>query len=333
MAAFLVLLVLLGLISTFMPMRPLVGWLADEASRASVVESSLGDSTDDATIADVPELSHDRPLLASRANPSVGPVATGDDLSCGDCQTNADRQNESTTTSIVPDDELAIELVHEAAAGPELAETREPAIAGGPVARPVRPLNRVGIQAGHWRSAELPDELARLRGSTGTAGGGVAEWQLNLDVAERVAEILRGEGLQADVLPATVPPGYAADAFIALHADGDASGRLSGFKLARASRSPIPEVDDALLAAITEEYQAATGLPIDTHVSRNMTGYYAFSHRRFEHSVSPATPAVILEMGFMTNRSDLRMLLSEPDRLAIGVARGILRFLEERGYR
>src|SRR5688572_316427 len=119
---------------------------------------------------------------------------------------------------------------------------------------------RVGLQAGHWRSSELPDELRRLRGNTGTSGGGVAEWELNLDVARRAARRLEAEGITVDVLPATVPPGYTADAFVAIHADGDAAGRLSGYKLARATRSQIPEEDDRLLAAISETYAAATGL-------------------------------------------------------------------------
>jgi N-acetylmuramoyl-L-alanine amidase len=189
---------------------------------------------------------------------------------------------------------------------------------------------RVGLQAGHWRSSELPDELRRLRGNPGTNGGGVAEWQLNLDVARRAARRLEAAGLAVDVLPATVPPGYRADAFVAIHADGDATGLLSGFKLARATRSAIPAEDDGLLAAIQATYQAATGFPIDPRVSRNMTGYYAFSSRRFEHAIAPTTPAVILEMGFMTNARDLRFMLANQETLAAGISRGVFTFLESR---
>src|SRR5687768_6394320 len=89
---------------------------------------------------------------------------------------------------------------------------------------------RVGLQVGHWRSHELPDELARLRGSTGAHAAGIAEHQVNLDIAERAAVHLRAAGVTVDVLPATVPPRYHADAFVALHADGSASTRSSGFK-------------------------------------------------------------------------------------------------------
>jgi N-acetylmuramoyl-L-alanine amidase len=186
---------------------------------------------------------------------------------------------------------------------------------------------RVGLQAGHWLAADMPDELARLRAQTGTSGGGVGEWELNLDIARRAAVLLEAQGIAVDVLSATVPPGYRADAFLALHADGDTSGRLSGFKAARYRTSSLPELDDAFVGALEEEYGAATGLRIDPNVSRNMLGYYAFSSRRFTHAISSTTPAAILEMGFMTNPSDLRLLLGRRDVVASGVARAVIRFL------
>ncbi|MHB1132879.1 MAG: N-acetylmuramoyl-L-alanine amidase family protein [Chloroflexota bacterium] len=190
------------------------------------------------------------------------------------------------------------------------------------------PAKRVGIQAGHWLTAQLPAELAGLRKSTGTSGGGVPEWQLNLDVAKRVKALLEAKGVAVDVLPSTIPVGYQADAFVALHADGDLSGRLSGFKLAHGRWSGNTAADKSLLNALTVEYQAATGLPTDwPHVSRNMTGYYAFNNQRYKHAVGAGTPAVILEMGFMTNSSNLRFMLSKTDAVAQGIAQGILRYL------
>src|SRR4051812_32733006 len=59
---------------------------------------------------------------------------------------------------------------------------------------------RVGLQAGHWLAAEMPDELARFRTQTGTQGGGVAEWELNLDIARRAAALLEEQGIDVDVL-------------------------------------------------------------------------------------------------------------------------------------
>src|SRR5215204_4658974 len=70
---------------------------------------------------------------------------------------------------------------------------------------------RVGIQAGHWKAAEAPDELRSLRTQTGAYYGGRSEWVLNLDIARRTAEILRAQGVVVDVWPVTIPTGYQAD--------------------------------------------------------------------------------------------------------------------------
>lgn len=53
---------------------------------------------------------------------------------------------------------------------------------------------------------------------------------MNKDVAERVATILRARGVEVDALPALVPPGYLADAFVSLHADGEIHEEAGGFK-------------------------------------------------------------------------------------------------------
>lgn len=55
--------------------------------------------------------------------------------------------------------------------------------ADGTWKRPDGPL-RVGLQAGHWKNNELPDELENLRNYGGGAkGGGMAEWEVNLAIA------------------------------------------------------------------------------------------------------------------------------------------------------
>ena len=196
----------------------------------------------------------------------------------------------------------------------------KPAVPEGP--------RRVGLQVGHWRNNELPDELRRIETQTGTSGGGVSEMQLNLDVANRVAAILRGHGYAVDILPSTVPPGYLADVFVSLHADGDPGGGSRGYKAAHGSRRGPYE--DQLVRVLLEEYGKATGLPHDHDgVTRNMLGYYAFSWSRFQHSVAAHTPAAILELGFLTNAADRSVLLQRTDAVAAGVANGVLRFLDE----
>lgn len=194
-----------------------------------------------------------------------------------------------------------------------------------PVWNPPGP-KRVGLQAGHWLVEETPAELRGL--GHGSSGGGKLEWEVNLDIAGRAADLLRAAGVEADVLPATVPPAYRAHAFVSIHADGDATGVLRGYKVARAVFSATPEADDRLVAALYDAYGEATGLPRDDeHVSRRMTGYYAFNSRRYCHAIAPGVPSAIIELGFLTSYADRALLIGDPDAAARGVAAGLLRFL------
>jgi N-acetylmuramoyl-L-alanine amidase len=187
---------------------------------------------------------------------------------------------------------------------------------------------RVAIQAGHWKSDEAPDELRRLIPQTGAAWEGVTEVEINLDIAKRVGVVLNSKGIAVDILPTKIPVGYVADAFVALHADSDGVGENSGFKMAHgARRGPY---EDALLKDIKDAFGAATGLNYDArHVTRNMTGYFAFSWSRFQHAVAAHTPAVILEMGYVSNDDDRTLMLDKADVLAGAIADGVLKFLNE----
>jgi N-acetylmuramoyl-L-alanine amidase len=187
---------------------------------------------------------------------------------------------------------------------------------------------RIGLQVGHWKSNELPDELSRLRTSTGAFAAGVREADLNLAIAQRTAELLRGIGVDVDLLPATVPPQYEADAFIAIHADGVTRPGPRGYKLATPWRTSR---DSQLLAdSLLEEYGIATGLPRSTSITVNMKGYYAFMYRLYSHTIAKTTPAVILELGYLTSPEDRQLLLGDQERVAVGVANGIVRYLNSR---
>jgi N-acetylmuramoyl-L-alanine amidase len=196
-----------------------------------------------------------------------------------------------------------------------------------PVWNPAGP-KRVGIQIGHWFVGQLPEELRRL--SAGASSGGWNEWELNLLIGREVARQLEEAGVEVDLLPATIPIRYRAHAFVAIHADGDTSGRLNGYKLARPGFSSIPDADDELVRTMYREYGTATGMvrDSDAHISRRMVYYYAFNTRRYSHAIDVGTPAVIVETGFLTNGSDRAFLTSRPDMAARGITNGILRFLE-----
>jgi hypothetical protein len=185
---------------------------------------------------------------------------------------------------------------------------------------------RVGIQAGHWLTDQVPPELGRLQ--AGAIGGGKQEWEVNLDVARRAAALLEASGVAVDVLPSTVPPRYRANLFVALHSDGDPAGQARGFKVARPGFSSIPAVDDKLVDVLNQVYAAATELPRDDeHISLRMRYYYAFNSRRYCHAVAPGVPQAIVEMAYLTSPTDRQWLIGNPDRLARALADGIQTFL------
>lgn len=188
---------------------------------------------------------------------------------------------------------------------------------------------RVGIQVGHLQAAELPAELSRLHGSTGAWAAGVAELQINIVVARAAAALLEAEGIDVTLLPATIPPGFDADAFISVHTDGNNSPAARGYKVSPPWRaSPASRL---LAAALHEHYGKATGLPVDLNgVTYNMRGYYAFSSYRYRHAIADTTPAAILELGYVSNAEDRAFLRAHTAAAAQGLAAGILAYLEQR---
>ncbi|MCC2631887.1 MAG: cell wall hydrolase/autolysin [Patescibacteria group bacterium] len=191
-------------------------------------------------------------------------------------------------------------------------------------AEPTKKPYKVGIQAGHWKNNEVPDEFGRLRiEGTGTSAGGVNEWEVNLDIAERVAELLGKEGIVAEVLPATVPPGYQADAFISIHADGNEDISVSGFKVTYSAWDEDGE-GEALSTAIETSYAEATGMEIDPNTTEDMQQYYAFNFNRFVHTIDPDTTGIIVEVGFLTSAKDRQTIVRKPQLSAEGIAEGII---------
>ena len=185
---------------------------------------------------------------------------------------------------------------------------------------------RVGLQVGHWQIDQVPSELHGLQG--GTSGGGRQEWMVNLDVAQRAAALLETNGIQTDVLPATVPEHYRANAFLAIHADGDPTGQVRGFKITRPGFSSVPDIDDRFVQALDDAYANATKLPRDDeHISLRMRYYYAFNSRRYCHAVAPGVPQAIIEMAYLTSAVDREFLIGDPDMLAQGIAQGVETFL------
>src|SRR5206468_53001 len=117
-------------------------------------------------------------------------------------------------------------------------------------------------------------------------------------------------------------------AFVALHVDGDESGRLRGYKVTRPNFSSIPDVDDLLAQTIYDDYGRVTGLPDNSdYITGRMRNYYAFNARRYQHAVAPGVPQAIIETGFMSNAADRAFLFGRPDVAAQGIADAVLHFL------
>jgi N-acetylmuramoyl-L-alanine amidase len=191
--------------------------------------------------------------------------------------------------------------------------------------RPEGPF-RIALQAGHWKAAEAPDEQAGLR-TNGTRGGGKAEWEVNLAIAQLAGALLQEQGYLVEILPTTIPPAYWADVFVSIHADGNPNTALSGFRAA-APRRDYTGLAENLVDLLETSYADATGLRHYPTVTRRMRNYYAFNSRRYRHSLHPMTVGVILETGFLTSPSDRRVLLGAPERAARGIADAVVRFVE-----
>ena len=188
------------------------------------------------------------------------------------------------------------------------AATREMSVASTPV---VDERKWVGVIAGHWQSdsgAVCPD--------------GLQEVDINLDIARRVVDELQRQGYRAELLPefSDKLTGYVADALISIHTDSCLKGR-SGFKVARAVYSAVPEEEDRLVECLYREYEKSTRLKRDEKtITENMLQYHAFG------KIAAKTPGAIIEIGFMSG--DRKLLTGSQSRVARGIVAGLVCFLQ-----
>lgn len=187
----------------------------------------------------------------------------------------------------------------------------------------------VGVQIGHLDAQSHPEELAKLRASTGGFGGGRFEVDVNRAVAEVLAGRLRARGISVDILPATVPPGYRADLVVSIHADSSNAPHRRGYKSA-VFRPQRNRWDAELKKQLDAAYLAGSSLPDDDeNVTGDMLEYYAFNPR-YRHSVARRTPGVIVELGYLSHPLD-RAFLERPEHAAELLEEGIVAYLTARG--
>lgn len=184
---------------------------------------------------------------------------------------------------------------------------------------------KIALQIGHLLEEKLPLELIYLGKDGGARVKRLREVELNKPVAEKVKTILESQGYKVEILTAILPPAYYSDVFVSLHSNYDKE-IVSGFLVG------TPHIDysdngDLLKTIIIDEYKKATGMKFIDYESTDMTRYYSFNWSKFKRAIHPKTPAVILEMGNMKNFNDLLMLTLGQDKIAEGIANGIMKFL------
>ncbi len=197
---------------------------------------------------------------------------------------------------------------------------------GGPVSVPNNHAGPrwVTLQAGHWNNQYLPEELQHLSVNTGAYAAGVSEVDVNVAVAKLAAQRLLERGYSVEVLDATVPISYSTDLFLAIHADGSSVYSVRGFKAV--SPWDATPASEQFISLLYEEYGKATGLPTDAMTSPAMANYYAFDWLKYRHAVIPAVPSALLEMGFVTNPEDRKVLAGDQASLAWGIANAVDRY-------
>ncbi|GEM_PF-6370996 len=189
---------------------------------------------------------------------------------------------------------------------------------------------RVGIQVGHFENENPPAELEWLKGNTGAYAAGKWEKEVAGAIAVRARDILEKQGVVVDILPAVIPPGYKANAYVSVHTDGsDKNPKANGFKVASSAKDRTG-LANKLAAALDQAYEKETGMRRDNNnITRNMTHHYSFAYHKYEHAISSRTPGALLETGFLTNASDRKIIVDQPEIPARALAYGILDFLEE----
>lgn len=210
------------------------------------------------------------------------------------------------------------ELVEQLAAAADRAGSGAQATAAG--GAEVDQHLKVGIVAGHSgsnRDTGLPDP-----GSV--CADGLTELQVNTAIADLVVSGLQAAGVETELLEEFDPrlTGYRAVALVSIHADAcvPINDQATGFKVAAALDTSVPDRAQRLVACLADRYAQATDLPFRPgSITRDMTEYHSF------YEIHSQTPAAIIETGFLYLDRDF--LTSHPDRAARGIAEGILCYI------
>jgi N-acetylmuramoyl-L-alanine amidase len=179
------------------------------------------------------------------------------------------------------------------------------------------PQATIGIVAGH--SGLNPD--TGLPDPGAVCPDGLNERDINMQIAKLVVRGLEGAGYKPDLLEEFDKRlvGYRAVALVSIHADScqPINNDATGYKVASALDTAVPDRAQRLVACLADRYGQATGLRYHPNsVTRDMTAYHSF------YEVNSQTPAAIIETGFLY--LDREFLTKHPEDAARGIVEGVL---------
>ena len=168
--------------------------------------------------------------------------------------------------------------------------------------------------------------------NAGAEGNGYREQDLVYTIGQELAAILQAEGYEVRLSRPTADTqlgssnasslatrvneanDWGADYFISLHANASEISSASG---SEALVYRVESTAGELARSIVQQLSAVTGLPNRGVTPR--TNLYVLRRTRM--------PAVLVELGFITNPGDAALMADSPQLFALGVANGITSFL------
>lgn len=168
--------------------------------------------------------------------------------------------------------------------------------------------------------------------NAGAEGNGYREQDITFEIGRRLAAILQANGFETRLsrptsetqlgtsvstsLAARVEGAnsWGADYFVSLHTNASVNPQASGTEVLVYSRSsPAYE----LARSVLEQLRLSTGLRSRGVVTR--PGLYVLRRT--------AMPAILVEMGFITNPEDASLMVNSPELFAQGIADGIIDYV------
>lgn len=198
------------------------------------------------------------------------------------------------------------------------------ALAGAPTAMPDEQAAAapaaslpIGIVAGH--SGLNPS--SGLEDPGAVCNDGLTEQSVNSTIAKLAVQGLQAAGVDTLLLEEwdSRLEGFRGAALVSIHTDSCApiNDQATGYKVAAALETSVPDRSQRLVACIADRYGRMTGLRFHPNsVTLDMTEYHTF------YEIHSQTPAAIIEVGFLFLDRDF--LTQQPDMAARGIVEGLL---------